>query len=773
LGRWSLAGGDVLALSFLPNFKSVAIIRSQLNDQVHIWDFESGQRPPPISTGGTRPFPAGEDPDDYPYAAAANSPDGKMIAASVRAATGRQYVLQLCDLKFGTTLGQLNVVREIGTYGKRIEYIGFSKDGSTIASADTGNTVCIWEKSSGRQVGSLTTPAPIAAQGTNRAIALSADGRTIAVGMMDQTIGLWKLADSSKPMILRGHQQQISALVFSPDGESLASAGRDRTIHVWDVSRGQERQRLEGHHRWVEALSYSPDGRRLYSGGQDCIVRVWDLDSGKQIGPIGSPDDWILAMAMSGDRKYLATGEPDGWIGLWEADTGNLLGRWKAHPRWVRALSFSHDNKKLASTGVDEAVRIWTLPDGKPGGSLAVPGKATACGSCAYSEDGRLMVASVDGNVVVWDVSGPMEKIQHRFPLEYVGPGDSGCVRVSADGGVLAAAMLMRRRNANSNIVHVWNLDRRRSDLLESDLGTIEHLATSKDGRWLAVVGSPHEIPVGVYRDVLCLHDLARGGPHRLLTTENMPEELRHYNIQDLAFSPDGRTLASAERTRITFWEVATGGVRHQQERAAANSFMPSRIAFSADGRRFASSGSDLAPLVWDWTRLGFEQANVKPSEVEQHWKEIAGADAVKAYQAILALSHSPDSAKFIRGRLHPAVEDDFKKVRRLATELDSNDFATRERATSELARVGSPATLRQLLTSNTSAEARDRITALLQKVDTGPAAAERIRTLRALEVLERTSSSESKEVLAWLATGSSEAELTQEARASLERLGR
>jgi WD40 repeat protein len=118
LRRWNLTGTDLLALSFLPGAKSVAIIRSPLDDQVHIWDFESGQPPPIIPAGGARAFMAGEDPEDYPYAAAANSPDGKVIATSAHAAKGREYILQLCDLTSGTTVGQLNVLREIGAYGK-------------------------------------------------------------------------------------------------------------------------------------------------------------------------------------------------------------------------------------------------------------------------------------------------------------------------------------------------------------------------------------------------------------------------------------------------------------------------------------------------------------------------------------------------------------------------------------------------------------------------------------------------------------------------------
>jgi truncated hemoglobin YjbI len=66
----------------------------------------------------------------------------------------------------------------------------------------------------------------------------------------------------------------------------------------------------------------------------------------------------------------------------------------------------------------------------------------------------------------------------------------------------------------------------------------------------------------------------------------------------------------------------------------------------------------------------------------------------------------------------------------------------------------------------------RRRLESLLDSVE-GPGEAEWLRDVRALEVLEHIGTPEARQVLKVLAEGAPEARLTQEAKASLERLAR
>jgi hypothetical protein len=105
---------------------------------------------------------------------------------------------------------------------------------------------------------------------------------------------------------------------------------------------------------------------------------------------------------------------------------------------------------------------------------------------------------------------------------------------------------------------------------------------------------------------------------------------------------------------------------------------------------------------------------------------------------------------------------------------LDSSQFQERERASRELAdleEVAEPA-LEAALKAAPSPETRRRIGALLAapRVVRSPA---KLRHLRAVEVLEHVNTLEARHVIESLSQGAPEARLTQEAKASLERLAK
>ena len=113
------------------------------------------------------------------------------------------------------------------------------------------------------------------------------------------------------------------------------------------------------------------------------------------------------------------------------------------------------------------------------------------------------------------------------------------------------------------------------------------------------------------------------------------------------------------------------------------------------------------------------------------------------------------------------------EKLPRLIADLDSDEFKVRDKATTELAKLGvlaEPA-LQKALTANPSLEVRSRIESLLEPFDNW--AGMPLQTWRALAVLERIGSDDARQVLDGLAKGDPDARLTQEAKAALERLQR
>jgi hypothetical protein len=67
------------------------------------------------------------------------------------------------------------------------------------------------------------------------ALAVSSDGRTVAVGQSDGNAVLYEVATGQVRRVLRGHRDAISTLAFTPDNR-LVTTSLDHTCLVWDVS---------------------------------------------------------------------------------------------------------------------------------------------------------------------------------------------------------------------------------------------------------------------------------------------------------------------------------------------------------------------------------------------------------------------------------------------------------------------------------------------------------------------------------------------------------
>jgi WD40 repeat protein len=140
--------------------------------------------------------------------------------------------------------------------------------------ACVSDTLDVWDIESGRQQSSAAAGPQLL-----HSMALSRDGRLVAVGRLDASLALWDAA-SGRWRRLAGHGSAILCLAFSPDGRTLATGGSDGTVKVWDVPTGQELLSLESHSGPVHCLAFSGDGRTLITAAGTLNegageVRLW------------------------------------------------------------------------------------------------------------------------------------------------------------------------------------------------------------------------------------------------------------------------------------------------------------------------------------------------------------------------------------------------------------------------------------------------------------------------------------------------------------------
>ncbi len=118
------------------------------------------------------------------------------------------------------------------------------------------------------------------------------------------------------------------------------------------------------------------------------------------------------------------------------------------------------------------------------------------------------------------------------------------------------------------------------------------------------------------------------------------------------------------------------------------------------------------------------------------------------------------------------------ERIAQLLSDLDADDFAVREKASAELAKLGETArrSLWRAPRQQPSPEVEHRLKRLLEQKDTDDTAnagRELLRGVRAVEVLEAIGTPEAKAVLTALAEAKPSTWLTEEAKASLKRMQR
>ncbi|MGF1577940.1 MAG: WD40 repeat domain-containing protein [Gemmataceae bacterium] len=291
--------------------------------------------------------------------------------------------------------------------------------------------------------------------------------------------------------------------------------------------------------------------------------------------------------------------------------------------------------------------------------------------------------------------------------------------------------------------------------------GVYPRLVFSPDGRVLATVGTGPVI----------LWDVQNGE-----IVQRIGE-----SISAVSFSPDGRTLALAEKPNgtIRLWDLA------QQQFIAEldGSRSVQTLAFSPSGKQLAFAGAAKAAreaFVWDLESVLPKERFVRtvtPKELERLWTNLQGGNGTAAaYGAMWRLVGSPKQAlTILKDRLKPAKTSgrvDPKRIAKWIKDLDSQRFKTRAVASANLAKQDRSVLplVEAALEKAPSQEARDRLSKLAEKLRTQKRSPAELRAIFGVQTLENIGTQQAKVLLQQLARGVEESPLTQEAKKALKR---
>lgn len=263
---------------------------------------------------------------------------------------------------------------DTGGHMAQIKDIFFTPDGKQLVSASNDKLIRIWDLAARKTVRTIRGEVATGSLGTIYAMALSGDGRWLAVGgwlnrspIKGDWIRVYDFASGTLVRRLKGHRNVIMGLAFSDDGAQLISGSADRTAIVWQAPRAADQSvdwregrivhRLKGHTDSIYAVAFLPGGNRAVTASEDKTGRVWDVATGRHEGTLVGHRDHIDTISVSGDGT-VATGDDSGEIRLWPASalatvtngariTDSFIFQHRGN---VGSLSFSPDGRALVAT---------------------------------------------------------------------------------------------------------------------------------------------------------------------------------------------------------------------------------------------------------------------------------------------------------------------------------------------------------------------------------------------------------------------------------------
>lgn len=441
----------------------------------------------------------------------------------------------------------------------------------------------------------------------------SRDGEVLATVSRDQTLLLWNVTRRARIATLTGHNTWLRTVALSPDGHHAVTGGDDATVVVWNLRQRRRSTVLTGHHDRVQGTVFTPDGGTLVTADDTGVILFWDTDTWTRTAAITVPGGPIRALSVTPDGRSLVAATEDGRAHIWDLPSRTARITIEAHPSVIADLAVSPDGAFLATAGYDGTTGVWRLADGGPVARLT--GHTDEVRTVEFTADGRsLVTAGLDHTVMLWDTRmwvarTRMTGLSHSVYALAVHPRTGVVATAGEDRKVVLwnparpTLFLAGGANPTGDVVYVGDVtyspdgrllviahgsqatvwDTRSRLPLAVVPGTVDTLAFSPDGRRLATT-SDDRSSVDVW-DVGTMTRVAELTGHRAA-------------VLDLAFSPDGTLLAAG----VADWTVALWDLRRETRRSelSGHAGPVNGVAFSPDGRTLATAGHDELVMLWE-----------------------------------------------------------------------------------------------------------------------------------------------------------------------------
>ena len=502
---------------------------------------------------------------------------------------------------------QVHLMLDTGGHQAAIKAVTFTADGRYLVSAGDDKVIRVWDWQAGKTVRAIRGRVGPGDEGKIFAMALSPNGRWLAVGgwmapeghVGDEETGdiqLYDFATGELTALLKPTDRRagpINALAFCLDNRRLVS-GYDFSAVIWDVETRQALQPpLQGHKEPIYGVAFTPDCARVVTASNDKTLRLWDVANGALVKIMEGHSDKVSALAVSSEDGTIASGDDSGEICLWDSKTGSALrsGLFAHLGGYVGSLSFSPNGQMLLATcafsGCDTVQRVFDVTSNQE--LTAYSEHDNAVVASAFSRNSQLVATAggSDQSIHIWDPRSGDTKAVLK------GAGHAVfAVAFSADGRQFAWGFTYEPVSQNNRGPLEMTLRLPTSDeplgepeKVTSQAGWIR--AREHFGQW-----SLHHRAGGAYGLNDAILDIVQGGQVEASITRDATNGYRHLAY---SFTPDG-TIISAGSGGALIAYSREGKIEnffgHEDEVQAA--------AVSPEGKYLVSGAADQTVRLWD-----------------------------------------------------------------------------------------------------------------------------------------------------------------------------